>query len=145
MKQCWQTHVAEQDKRVLAVDNVLKLITDKYYWLKALYRSCDKCAGCGQLYWKSVLKMLQSLPAWMKNDILNYKIAEYNKAVVQDRPCFHISLVIGMYHLIVIVSRKNDIAIVPDVGMFTIWTLRCFRYGLCWMLLINSLLLQIVC
>ena len=48
---------------------------------------------------------------------LNRKIAEYSKAVVAGRPCFHISLVIDVSpncdcH------AENDAAIVPNVGMF---------------------------
>ena len=50
-------------------------------------------------------------------DILNKKIAEYTKAVVDGRPCFHISLVMDVSpncdcH------AENDLPIVPDVGMF---------------------------
>ena len=49
--------------------------------------------------------------------MLNYKIAEYAKAVVDGRPHFHISLVRDVspycdYH------AENDVPIVPDVGMF---------------------------
>ena len=48
---------------------------------------------------------------------LNRKIAEYTKAVVDGRPCFHISLVIDVSpncdcH------AENDMPIVPNVGMF---------------------------
>ena len=48
---------------------------------------------------------------------LNRKIAEYTKAVVDGRPCFHISLVIDVSpncdcH------PENDMPIVPNVGMF---------------------------
>ena len=49
--------------------------------------------------------------------ILNRKIAEYTYAVLKDKPAFHISLAID-------VSPncdcwgKNDVPIVPDVGMF---------------------------
>ena len=49
--------------------------------------------------------------------ILNYKIAEYTKAVVDGRPCFHVSLVMDVSpncdcH------GENDVPIVPNVGMF---------------------------
>ena len=48
---------------------------------------------------------------------LNRKIAEYAQAVVDGRPCFHISLVIDVSpncdcH------PENDAAIIPNVGMF---------------------------
>jgi len=50
-------------------------------------------------------------------DILNKKIAEYTKAVVDGRPCFHISLVMDISpncdcH------GENDVPIAPNVGMF---------------------------
>ena len=49
--------------------------------------------------------------------ILNKKIAEYTKAVVDGRPCFHVSLVVDVSpncdcH------GENDVPIVPNVGMF---------------------------
>ena len=49
--------------------------------------------------------------------ILNKKIAEYTKAVVDGRPCFHISLVLDVSpncdcH------GENDVPLVPNVGMF---------------------------
>ena len=48
--------------------------------------------------------------------MLNYKIAEYTKAIVQDRPSFHISLAIDISpncdcH------AENDTPIVPDLGI----------------------------
>lgn len=51
------------------------------------------------------------------NDILNKKIAEYTKAVVQGRPHFHISLVIDVSPFCDC-HAENDIPIVPDIGMF---------------------------
>ena len=47
----------------------------------------------------------------------NYKIAEYSKAVLKDRPHFHISIVCDVSpncdcH------AENDIPIIPNVGMF---------------------------
>ena len=49
--------------------------------------------------------------------MLNYKIAEYAKAVVDGRPHFHISLVrdVSPY---CDCHAENDVPIVPDVGMF---------------------------
>lgn len=49
--------------------------------------------------------------------MLNYKIAEYAKAVVDGRPHFHITLVrdVSPY---CDCHAENDIPIVPDVGMF---------------------------
>ena len=51
------------------------------------------------------------------NDILNCKIAEYSKAVIDGRPNFHISLVIDVSPYCDC-HAENDAAIVPDVGMF---------------------------
>lgn len=51
------------------------------------------------------------------NDILNCKIAEYAQAVVQDRPNFHINIVIDVSPFCDC-HAENDIPIVPDVGMF---------------------------
>ena len=49
--------------------------------------------------------------------MLNYKIAEYAKAVVDGRPNFHITLVrdVSPY---CDCHAENDLPIVPDVGMF---------------------------
>lgn len=49
--------------------------------------------------------------------MLNYKMAEYAKAVVDGRPHFHISLVrdVSPY---CDCHAENDLPIVPDVGMF---------------------------
>ena len=76
----------------------------------------DKCVGCGRCIGvcpKDAIKASMD----EDNDILNYKIAEYTKAVVDGRPCFHISLVIDVSPYCDCHS-ENDIAIVPDVGMF---------------------------
>lgn len=76
----------------------------------------NKCVGCGRCI--GVCPMDAVCPATDEsNDILNYKIAEYSKAVLSGRPHFHISLVIDVSpncdcH------AENDIPIVPDVGMF---------------------------
>lgn len=75
-----------------------------------------KCVGCGRCI--GVCPKDAVSPANDEsNDILNRKIAEYTKAVVQNRPNFHISLVVDVSpncdcH------RENDVPIVPNVGMF---------------------------
>ena len=51
------------------------------------------------------------------NDILNCKIAEYTKAVVDGRPAFYINLVIDVSPYCDC-HAENDAAIVPDVGFF---------------------------
>ena len=44
-------------------------------------------------------------------------VAEYAKAVVQNRPCFHISIVMQVSPFCDCYAG-NDAAIIPDVGMF---------------------------
>lgn len=76
----------------------------------------DKCVGCGRCIGACPTDAVR--PAFDEvNDVLNYKIAEYSKAVVQGRPNFHINLVIDVSPLCDCYST-NDIPIVPDVGMF---------------------------
>lgn len=76
----------------------------------------DKCVGCGHCLGFCPVGSIQckydEAPA-----VLNYKIAEYSKAVLEGKQEFHVSLVVD-------VSPKcdcdpnNDIPIIPDVGMF---------------------------
>lgn len=75
-----------------------------------------KCVGCGRCI--GVCPKDAVNPAEDEsNDILNCKIAEYTKAVVDGRPCFHISLVVDVSPYCDC-HAENDAAIVPDVGMF---------------------------
>ena len=76
----------------------------------------DNCVGCGRCIGICPRDAVE--PSFGdSSDILNYKMAEYSKAVIQDRPHFHISLVCDVSpncdcH------AENDIPIIPDVGMF---------------------------
>ena len=76
----------------------------------------SKCVGCGRCI--GVCPKDAACPPYDEsNDVLNRKIAEYTKAVVSGRPCFHVSLVVDVSpncdcH------AENDLPIVPDVGMF---------------------------
>ena len=75
-----------------------------------------KCVGCGRCIGSCNYDAVKS-PTDESNDILNKKIAEYSKAVLQGRPHFHISFVIDVSpncdcH------RENDLPIIPDVGIF---------------------------
>lgn len=75
----------------------------------------DKCVGCGQC-----VAICKNEAAVMGSEesgiILNYKIAEYTKAVLKDKPNFHVSFIMN-------VSPEcdcwghNDAAIVPDLGI----------------------------
>ena len=79
------------------------------------YIDHDKCVGCGRCI--AVCPKDAVVPVFGdSNDIMNYKIAEYAKAVCQNRPCFHISLICDVSpncdcH------AENDIPIIPNVGM----------------------------
>ncbi len=76
----------------------------------------DKCVGCGRCIGVCPKDAVQ-VSNDESNDILNCKIAEYTKAVVDGRPAFHISLVIDVSPFCDC-HADNDAAIVPDVGMF---------------------------
>ena len=79
-------------------------------------RDTARCVGCGRCIAICPRNAIQI--DWDETVTnLNRKIAEYSKAVVDGRPCFHISLVIDVSpncdcH------AENDAAIVPNVGMF---------------------------
>lgn len=76
----------------------------------------DRCVGCGRCIAVCPKNAVQI--NWDETTInLNRKIAEYTKAVVDGRPCFHISLVIDVSPNCDCRS-ENDMAIVPNVGMF---------------------------
>ena len=76
----------------------------------------DKCVGCGRCI--AVCPKDAVRIDWDESTTnLNCKIAEYTKAVVDGRPCFHISLVIDVSPNCDCHS-ENDMAIVPNVGMF---------------------------
>ncbi|MEF2877208.1 MAG: DUF362 domain-containing protein [Blautia sp.] len=84
---------------------------DKKAWIDH-----DKCVGCGRCI--GVCPKDAVLPASDEsNDILNCKIAEYTKAVIDGRPNFHINLVIDVSPYCDC-HAENDAAIVPNVGMF---------------------------
>ena len=76
----------------------------------------DRCLGCGRCVGACNQDAVK--PDYdAAVDVLNYKIAEYTQAIVQDRPQFHISLAMDVSpncdcH------AENDTPIVPDMGMF---------------------------
>ena len=76
----------------------------------------DRCVGCGRCI--AVCPKDAVRIDWDESTTnLNCKIAEYTKAVVDGRPCFHISLVIDVSPTCDCRS-ENDMPIVPNVGMF---------------------------
>ncbi len=76
----------------------------------------SKCVGCGRCIAACPMDAIAA-----RNDaaieMLNKKMAEYAKAVVDGRPHFHISLVIDISPYCDC-HGENDMAILPDVGMF---------------------------
>ena len=76
----------------------------------------DNCVGCGRC-----LGACNFDAIIFDNDdaveLLNYRMAEYAKAVVDGRPCFHISLVVDVSpHCDC--HGENDVPILPNLGMF---------------------------
>lgn len=76
----------------------------------------DKCVGCGRCIGVCPKDAILSASD-ESNEILNCKIAEYTKAVIDNRPHFHISLVIDVSPYCDC-HGENDAVIVPNVGMF---------------------------
>ena len=75
------------------------------------------CMGCGRCVDVGPVKAIYHDSGDQAVRMLNYKMAEYAKAVVDGRPHFHISLVrdVSPY---CDCHAENDLPIVPDVGMF---------------------------
>ena len=76
----------------------------------------ELCKGCGRCIGACAFDAIQAVQ-WDANDKLDRKMAEYAQAVCQDRPCFHINLVMDISpncdcH------AENDAPILPDIGMF---------------------------
>ena len=76
----------------------------------------DKCKGCGRCIGACSFDAIYN-PNYNANELLDRKMAEYTKAVIDGRPGFHISLVMDISpncdcH------PENDAPILPDIGMF---------------------------
>lgn len=75
----------------------------------------DQCVGCGRCLAICPTDAIRATNG-SSNELLNCKIAEYTKAVLDGRPHFHISLICDVSpncdcH------AENDAAIIPNVGM----------------------------
>ncbi len=76
----------------------------------------NKCVGCGRCIGACPTDAVYN-PNEDAPTMLGKKIAEYTKAVISDRPNFHINLVIDVSPFCDC-HADNDAPIVPDVGMF---------------------------
>ena len=76
----------------------------------------NRCVGCGRCLGACNFDAISN-PESNTNAILDCKMAEYAKAVVDGRPSFHISLVIDVSPLCDCYGG-NDVPVLPDLGMF---------------------------
>jgi uncharacterized Fe-S center protein len=76
----------------------------------------DKCVGCGFCIGSCNFHAIES-PYDSINDVLNCKMVEYAKAVLDGRPSFHIS-VVNQVSPYCDCHSENDAAVVPDIGIF---------------------------
>ena len=83
---------------------------------KKMHVDHDHCVGCGRCLGACNFDAI-SFDDDNANEVLNCRMAEYAKAVVDGRPSFHISLVVDVSpncdcHC------ENDAPILPNIGMF---------------------------
>ena len=83
---------------------------------KKMHVDHEHCVGCGRCLGACNFDAIR-FDDYAANTLLNCRMAEYTKAVVDGRPNFHISLVMDVSpncdcH------GENDVAIVPNIGMF---------------------------
>ncbi len=76
----------------------------------------DKCVGCGRCVGACNYDAI-SFKSFNAAKLLNQKMAEYTKAVLDGRPNFHISLVVDVSPNCDCHS-ENDVPILPNIGMF---------------------------
>lgn len=76
----------------------------------------DNCVGCGRCLGACNFDAI-NFDSDDANELLNRRMAEYAKAVVDGRPQFHISLIVDVSpHCDC--HAENDAPILPDIGMF---------------------------
>lgn len=74
----------------------------------------DICVGCGRCI--GVCPVNAIVPTSWNASSVNHKMAEYAAAILQDRPHFHISLIVDVSPYCDCHS-ENDAPIVPNIGM----------------------------
>lgn len=76
----------------------------------------ENCVGCGRCIGACNFDAISFTESSAVKD-LNCRMAEYTKAVIDGRPCFHISLVVDVSPNCDCHS-ENDAPILPNLGMF---------------------------
>lgn len=76
----------------------------------------ENCVGCGRCLGSCNFDAIL-FDNDTANELLNCRMAEYTKAVVDGRPCFHISLVVDVSPFCDC-HGENDVPILPNLGMF---------------------------
>jgi uncharacterized Fe-S center protein len=76
----------------------------------------NRCVGCGRCIGSCNFNAIAN-PNWASNDVLNCKMVEYAKAVLDGRPSFHVS-VVNQVSPYCDCHGENDAAVVPDIGIF---------------------------
>ncbi|MDR0570960.1 MAG: DUF362 domain-containing protein [Clostridiales Family XIII bacterium] len=76
----------------------------------------DKCVGCGRCIGVCNFSAINN-PSFAEPWLLNYRIAEYAKAAINDRPNFHINIV-NQVSPYCDCHNENDAAVTPDIGLF---------------------------
>ncbi len=83
---------------------------------KKMHVDTAKCVGCGRCIGACNFDAIAFHSDAATKD-LNCRMAEYTKAVVDGRPCFHISLIVDVSpHCDC--HGQNDAPILPNIGMF---------------------------
>ncbi len=83
---------------------------------KVIFIDHDKCVGCGRCLAICPRDAIEA-NGYESSVIMNRKIAEYSKAVIDKRPHFHISLAIDITPTCDC-HADNALPIVPNIGMF---------------------------
>lgn len=83
---------------------------------KKMHIDPNNCVGCGRCIGACNFDAIE-FSNWAAAKDMNCRMAEYAKAVVSGRPCFHISLVVDVSPNCDCHS-ENDAAILPNIGMF---------------------------